>query len=246
MKKQINVVLNGKKGAGKTFFATHFVQFLKDHRIDHRAIDTDIENPTLKQFQHEADLIDVRNIHEIDLLFGALQYTNLVVADCHAASTEIFLDYFDEVRVFEVLAMVDAAITVILPVNSEADSADQLTIIAEKFQAQCHYLIVKNQVFGEDFTAFDRSGIRNRVIEELGGREIIMPKLYDWLVTGLNGTKLSITDAITYPGFFLVDRQRLKNWKRVFYDQLSSVLDILLPTDSGESIAKAIHPPLNA
>jgi cellulose biosynthesis protein BcsQ len=33
MQKQINLVLNGKGGVGKSFFATNFVQYLKDQQI---------------------------------------------------------------------------------------------------------------------------------------------------------------------------------------------------------------------
>ena len=34
MTKQINLVINGKGGVGKSFFATNFVQYLKDRGID--------------------------------------------------------------------------------------------------------------------------------------------------------------------------------------------------------------------
>lgn len=53
MTKQINLVINGKGGVGKSFFATNFVQYLKDRGIDHRAIDSDHENSTLKRFHSE-------------------------------------------------------------------------------------------------------------------------------------------------------------------------------------------------
>ena len=33
MTKQINLVINGKGGVGKSFFATNFVQYLKDRGI---------------------------------------------------------------------------------------------------------------------------------------------------------------------------------------------------------------------
>ena len=32
MTKQINLILNGKGGVGKSFFAVNFVQYLKDRR----------------------------------------------------------------------------------------------------------------------------------------------------------------------------------------------------------------------
>ena len=47
MHKHLFLVLNGKGGVGKSFFAVNFVQYLKDRGVPHVAIDTDNENSTL-------------------------------------------------------------------------------------------------------------------------------------------------------------------------------------------------------
>jgi hypothetical protein len=229
MTKQINIIVNGKGGVGKSFFATNFVQYLKDHRIEHRAIDTDNENSTLKRFHGEAEFINIEKVQQIDLLFSSLETSSLVVVDCRAASTDIFLDYFAEVRVFEILEMLGASLTVISPVNHEADSVEQVKIIAEALGPKCRYVIVRNQAHSEQFKIYDQSNTRNRVLAGLAGREIVMPKLYDWLVTGLNETNLSMTAAIGQSDFSLVDRQRLKNWQAKFYEQIDLARDLLLP-----------------
>jgi len=229
MKKQLVIILNGKGGVGKSFFATNLVQYLKDQQIEHHAIDTDNENSTLKRFHGEAEFININNVQEIDALFAALEKSSLVVVDCRAASTDIFLDYFAEVRAFEILEMLDAALTIVSPVNHEADSVEQVKIIAEALGAKCRYLIVRNQAHSEQFRIYDNSQTRSRVLGELAGREILMPKLYDWLVTGLNETNLSMTAAIAGSEFSLVDRQRLKNWQANFYEQLDQARDSILP-----------------
>jgi hypothetical protein len=50
MNKQINLIINGKGGVGKSFFATNFVQYLKDCGIARCAIDSDRANAILKRF----------------------------------------------------------------------------------------------------------------------------------------------------------------------------------------------------
>ena len=50
---------------------------------------------------------------------------DLLVIDCRAASTDLFIDFFDEVGLAEVLRTLDARLTVICPVNHEADSVEQ-------------------------------------------------------------------------------------------------------------------------
>jgi hypothetical protein len=56
-----------------------------------------------------------------------------------------------------------------------------------------------------------------------------MPRLYEWLVTGLSSGNHSITAAIAGSDFSLVDRQRLKNWQNAFYQQIEGAAELLLP-----------------
>ena len=42
--KRLDLILNGKGGVGKSFFAVNFVQFLKDRNIEYAAWDCDNEN----------------------------------------------------------------------------------------------------------------------------------------------------------------------------------------------------------
>ena len=103
MQKQINLVLNGKGGVGKSFFAINFVQYLKDRQIPHVALDTDNENSTLKRFHPDARFVNLSNLRELDGLVAAVESACLVVVDCRAASTDVFLNYFTELTVFDVL-----------------------------------------------------------------------------------------------------------------------------------------------
>ena len=66
MTKQIDLILNGKGGVGKSFFATNFVQTLKDRRLTHRAVDTDDENSTLLRFHADAEFLNIEKPREID------------------------------------------------------------------------------------------------------------------------------------------------------------------------------------
>ena len=54
-----DLILNGKGGVGKSFFAVNFVQFLKDKGITHVAIDSDNENSTLKRFHPDTQFLDL-------------------------------------------------------------------------------------------------------------------------------------------------------------------------------------------
>ncbi|MDQ3624613.1 MAG: hypothetical protein M3463_19365, partial [Verrucomicrobiota bacterium] len=64
MSKQINLVINGKGGVGKSFFAVNFVQYLKDRGHVYRSIDSDHENSTLKRFHPESDFLNLEHRRE--------------------------------------------------------------------------------------------------------------------------------------------------------------------------------------
>jgi hypothetical protein len=229
MQKQFNAVINGKGGVGKSFFAVNFVQFLKDNAIAHIAVDTDNENSTLKRFHPEARFLNIADPTDIDSVFAMLDKTDLVVMDCRAASTDIFLDYFDEVRIFDLLKQFDASLNLIMPVNHETDSLEQIRNITERLNYNARYLVVKNEVLSERFANYERSATRTRLMDKLAAKEITMPKLYDWIVADLNKHDLTISAAIKNPAFDFFNRGRLQNWLHKFYDELETVRGMLLP-----------------
>lgn len=180
------IVLNGKGGVGKSFFATNFVQYLKDRKQPHRAIDTDNENSTLKRYHHEADFVDLNDPRGLDALFATVETSRLVVMDGRAASTDLILDYFAEVSAFELLYGLDVRLTLAIPINHEADSVTQAKLISDALGDRCDYLIVRNQAHSGHFTIYEKSRTRGRLTGELGAREMVMPRMYDWLVAALN------------------------------------------------------------
>jgi|SRR5580698_8781560 cellulose biosynthesis protein BcsQ len=107
--KRLDLMLHGKGGVGKSFFAVNFVQFLKDKGIAPIAIDSDNENSTLKRFHPDTRFLDLNNRRELDGIFTALEKADLVVMDCRAASTDLFIDYFTEIDLSAVLSELGAA-----------------------------------------------------------------------------------------------------------------------------------------
>jgi hypothetical protein len=227
--KRLDLILNGKGGVGKSFFAVNFTQFLKDRGIAHVAIDSDNENSTLKRFHPDTLFLDLNNLRELDGIFAALEKANLVVMDCRAASTDLFIDYFTEIDLPAVLSELASALTLVMPVNHESDSVDQIQRLADQFGKKCGYVVVRNAAHSDSFALFESSEVRAKLKDKLGGREITMTRLQDWLVESLNAENLTITAATKHPAFSLLDRQRLQTWQRKLYAEIESVADLLLP-----------------
>jgi cellulose biosynthesis protein BcsQ len=232
MTKRINLILNGKGGVGKSFFAVNFVQYLKDRNIAYSAYDCDNENSTLKRFHPEVEFFNLEDRRALDPIFRSLDKADLVVVDCRAASTEVFFNYFDAIDLQPTLQDLSAAMTIIIPVNHETDSVDQLQRLVAKLGDACSYVVLRNQVHDDTFTLYDQSVIRKRLRKDLRAREITMTKLQPFLVEELSLKNLTITPAIQDGGLHLLDRRRLQTWQRKLYTEIESAAELLLPVKS--------------
>lgn len=227
--KRLDLILNGKGGVGKSFFAVNFVQFLKDKGMAHVAIDSDNENSTLKRFHPDARFVELADRRGLDGVFSALEKSNLVVMDCRAASTDLFIDFFEAIDLSAVLSDLGAAITFVMPVNHELDSVDQVQRMADEFGKKCNYVVVRNAAHSDSFALFEGSEVCAQLKDHLGGKEIAMNQLQDWLVVALNEHNLTITAAVKHSAFSLLDRQRLQTWQRKLYAEIESAAELLLP-----------------
>ena len=108
-------------------------------------------------------------------------------------------------------------------------SVDQIQRLADQFGKKCNYVVVRNAAHSESFALFDSSEVRTQLKDKLGGREIVMTRMQDWLVESLNAENLTITAATKHPAFSLLDRQRLQMWQRKLYTEIESVTDLLFP-----------------
>jgi hypothetical protein len=160
-----------------------------------------------------------------------LEKSDVVVVDCRAASTRIFLNYFKDMRLPEVLEGMKARLTIACPVNHEMDGIYQIQKLATAVGNGADFVIVRNEVHGEGFELFDKSKARQKLMNELNAREIAVHKMQKWLVEGLQKSKLTVTTARMHEDFNIMDRQRLVGWQREFYEQLDSVKELLLPAN---------------
>ena len=133
------------------------------------------------------------------------------------------------VGMLAVLSALGAELTLIMPVNHESDSVDQVQRLADQFGKKCNYVVIRNAAHSDSFALFESSEVRAQLKDKLGGREIAMTRLQDWLVEALNAENLTITAATKHPTFSLLDRQRLQTWQRKLYAEIESVADLLLP-----------------
>jgi hypothetical protein len=127
------------------------------------------------------------------------------------------------------LTAFDAKLTLVMPVNHESDSVDQIQRMTDEFKNRCNYVVVRNAAHSDSFAIFESSEVRALLADKLGGREITMTRMQDWLVEALNAENLTISAASKHASFSLLDRQRIQTWQRKLFAEIESAANLLLP-----------------
>ena len=111
--------------------------------------------------------------------------------------------------------------------DSGRDSVDLLRRLLDRFGQRVQYVLVKNQLRGDDFGQLERSGELDRALG-LGARVMDLRKLHEPVVQKIDARNSSFwaarnANAIDGPGLGLMERQRLKLWMNHAYDALAKI-----------------------
>jgi hypothetical protein len=107
------------------------------------------------------------------------------------------------------------------------DSVDLLARLLDRFGQRMHYVLVCNELRGDDFSMLERSGQLERALG-LGARVIRLKRLHDAVVQKIDARNSSFWAArhvtgAEGPGLGLMERQRLKLWLAHAFGELERV-----------------------
>ncbi len=150
----------GKGGVGKTTVATAIADFYATRSIPATLFDCDTENKqrgSLSHFFPEATKLDIRLERGLDRFVDAMLAadTPVALADLAAGSGRDTFEWID--TMFDGLAAEGFRFTAVATITSAASSVETLFTWATALRDRVRYLVVKNQVAGDDFGYFDRT-----------------------------------------------------------------------------------------
>jgi len=98
--------------------------------------------------------------------------------------------------------------------------------LLDRFGRQLRYVLVRNQVRGNDFHVLEQSGEQARA-QSLSAKVVSIKKLHDGVIQKVDSGSSTFGDAKGAEkdagGLGLMDRQRLKMWLRDAYRELDEV-----------------------
>lgn len=227
---KIHLIGGEKGGVGKSMISRLLAQYFIDHELPFVGFDTDRSHGALLRFYAEyasPALIDRYEALDRIVETAVEQPGRRVLVDLAAQTQEPLVRWMDESGVLDMADLSGIALYAWHVMDSGRDSVDLLARLLERFGQRVQYVIVKNELRGDDFGQLERSGQLERALG-LGAKVISLRRLHDAVVQKIDARNASFwaaknVSAIDGPGLGMMERQRLKLWMAHAYGQFDTV-----------------------
>ncbi len=227
---KIHFIGGEKGGVGKSMVSRLLAQYLIDAGLPFIAFDTDRSHGSLLRFYKSHSMPVVVDSYEaLDAIMEAAVETpgRRVLVDLAAQTHEPLVKWMDESGVLDLADVSGVAVHYWHVMDSGRDSVDLLKRLLDRFGQRLHYVLVRNELRGDDFGQLERSGEQDRA-RGLGANIINIKRLHDAAVLKIDATNSSFAAARqhssdTSPLLGLMDRQRTKLWLNHAYAEIGSV-----------------------
>jgi hypothetical protein len=226
----IHLIGGEKGGVGKSVVARLLAQYFIDNAIPFTGFDSDRSHGALMRFYAGyASPVLVDEYETLDAIFEtAVEHPGRrVLVDLAAQTHAPLVKWMDDSGVLDVAAESGVSVNYWHVMDAGRDSVDLLQRLLDRFGARLNYVIVLNQLRGDDFGALERSGQLARALA-LGARVVRLKHLQDAVLRKIDTTDSSFWAARNATGddgpkLGLLERQRLKVWMAHVAAELAAV-----------------------
>jgi hypothetical protein len=226
----IHLIGGEKGGVGKSLVARILAQYFIDHSIPFLGFDSDRSHGALLRFYAGyASPVLVDHYESLDAIVEAATENpeRRILVDLAAQTQQSLTTWMDESQLLGLAPELGLRIRYWYVMDNGKDSVDLLERLLGKYQQRLNYVIVQNQLRGEDFSILRRSGQLERA-QAWGADMIAIKRLQDSTLNKIDATSTSFW-AATQPeecgGARLgqLERQRLRSWLKSAYEEISRV-----------------------
>lgn len=227
---RIHLIGGEKGGVGKSMVSRLLAQYFIDHELPFVGFDTDRSHGSLLRFYADYAAPALADRYEaLDRIVEAAVEVpgRRVLVDLAAQTHDPLVKWMDESGVLDMADLSGIKMVYWHVMDAGRDSVDLLKRLLDRFGQRVHYVIVKNQLRGDNFGQLDRSGELERATG-LGAKVMELRRLHETVVQKIDARNASFwaarnASAIDGPGLGLMERQRLKMWMNQAYDAIGRV-----------------------
>ena len=226
----IHFIGGEKGGVGKSLVARLLAQYLIDHQLPFIGFDSDRSHGALLRFYGSyASPVVIDSYESLDKVVEAAADNDQkrIIVDLAAQTHQPLVKWMDESGMLELARDMGIAVRYWHVMDSGKDSVDLLGRLLDHFGRELDYVLVLNQLRGDDFGIFDGSGARQQALT-LGAEFVNLPRLHEGSMTRIDARSTSFWAATNSAdkettGLGLLERQRVKVWLGKAYAELARI-----------------------
>lgn len=225
----IHLIGGEKGGVGKSLVARIAAQYLIDREQPFIGFDTDRSHGALMRFYSAyASPVLVDNYEALDTIIEAAvdQPERRVLVDLAAQTHDPLVKWMDDAGVVNLADELGLNLHYWHVMDTGKDSVDLLKKLLDRFGTGLRYVLVRNQIRGNDFSLLEQSGEQARA-EALGAKIVSIKRLHEGVINKIDSASSSFWKAKTSDkdstGLSLMDRQRVKMWLRDAYREMDEI-----------------------
>jgi hypothetical protein len=226
----IHLVGGEKGGVGKSLVSRLLAQYFIDHSIPFLGFDSDRSHGALMRFYAGfASPVLVDRYETLDAIVEAAMENRerRILVDLAAQTQEPLTRWMDESQLLSLAPELGLDIRYWHVMDNGRDSVDLLKRLFDQYEGRLHYVIVQNQLRGDDFEILKTSGLLERA-QTLNASVIAIKRLQESSMTKIDAGSNSFWTA-TQPEdqggmkLGILERQRVRSWLKGAYEALARV-----------------------
>jgi hypothetical protein len=226
----IQLIGGEKGGVGKSVVARVLAQYMIDKNIPFVGFDTDRSHGALMRFYAEfASPMLIDSFQSLDSIveLASENPNERILVDLAAQTHERLVKWMDESGVLEAVGELGLTLTYWHVMDSGRDSVDLLKALFDRFGSRLNYVLVLNQLRGDTFEIFEKSGEKARA-NGLHAKLITLKRLNQDAMTKIDADNTSFWAAqqkspANTKGLGILERQRVKVWLKHAYEQIDAL-----------------------
>jgi hypothetical protein len=224
----INFIGGEKGGVGKSLLARVLAQYFIDHQQPFLGFDSDKSHGALLRFYADYSVpVIVDRYESLDRIIEVANSDRdrRILVDLAAQTQAALTQWVDDSDLFDLAAELELGLRYWHVMDSGRDSVDLLRVLLDRFGSRLNYVLVLNQVRGDDFDILENSGQKQRALD-LGAKIMTLKHLHEPSMIKIDATSSSFW-AATQSGIEhelgLLERQRVKLWLKRAYQEIDSL-----------------------
>ncbi|MEJ1963413.1 MAG: mobilization protein [Gammaproteobacteria bacterium] len=226
----IHLIGGEKGGVGKSLVSRILAQYFIDASIPFIGFDSDRSHGALMRFYAGyASPVLVDSYESLDAIVEAATENpdRRVIVDLAAQTQEPLTRWMDESQLLSLAPELGLNIRYWHVMDAGRDSVDLLKRLFDQYEQRLNYVIVQNQLRGDDFDILKNSGLLERA-QALNASVIAIKRLHEASMTKIDAMSSSFW-AATQPEdkggakLGILERQRVRSWLRSAYDSIAQI-----------------------